>query len=180
MSYSIFSCNRILYITFTLFILLLITSCSEGEHAVQIAKYGEIVSYRTSKSVVYPDFTLQFIAKKTIQSKTEGESVSYSFQLTGGGPGREIEWVESRNRVGAIDQMGGIDQFEHNERTYYLELKSSSFLDKTLKDGELIVWTKIQAGEHRENINKIKARIRQKMIDHATRKSKALDQDTQQ
>lgn len=76
--------------------------------------------------------------------------------------------------------MGGIDQFEHNERTYYLELKSSSFLDKTLKDGELIVWTKIQAGEHRENINKIKARIRQKMIDHATRKSKALDQDTQQ
>ena len=180
MSYSKYFCMRSRYITFSLFIPLLVTSCGEGESVVQIAKYGEIVNYRTSKSVVYPEFSLQFIKKKPIQSKTEGEGVSYSFQLMGGAHNREIEWVDSRNRMGAIDQMGGIDQFVHNEKTYYLELKSSSFLDKPLSDGELIVWTKAQAGEHRENLNKVMDRMRQKMIDHAARRSEAIDQGTQQ
>jgi hypothetical protein len=139
----------------------LLTSCEEEPpKQKESPKYGNIVNYLNSVSLDYPDFSLRFLEKKTTQSKAAGDTIIYTFHLADGIHYREVEWTDASHR------MVSFEKFTVNEKPYYIELISSNFLDTSLKDGELIVWTDDQYKAHQKIISAAALKVHQKMIAH--------------
>lgn len=148
-------------------------SCEEQPPQEQTPAYGKILNYVNPVSLDYPDFSLRFLEKKAVKRNSTHESTLYLFQLAYGTNYRQLEWVDAAFRTVSYEQ------FKVEDKTYYLELKASDFLGKSLGEGELIVWNLDQYEKHKQTIAKSLAAKRQQIIapviEQENRKARQLE-----
>ena len=112
--------------------------------------YGETTNFIEYISIDYPQFSLRFIEKKALDKTSPEIAATYSFQIAYGSKSQQVDWQKTDYR------MNSFETFTVGNQKYFIDLKRSDFMDKSLANEELVVWTSLQHEQFERNQRKIK------------------------